>query len=157
MLREGMRFVDFELPAHDGTTVSDARLAGRPYLIYFYPKAETPGCVREACALRDAWPALEAAGVTVFGVSYDSPAVNRAFAAKRNLPFLLLSDRDRELARAVGANHLLLPFPKRISYLVGADGTVLKAYPRVRPAEHARQVLTDFLRLRQDGGDDRGQ
>jgi len=157
MLREGMRFVDFELPAHDGTTVSSSQLAGRPYLIYFYPKAETPGCVREACALRDAWPELEAAGVAVYGVSYDAPRVNRAFAAKRGLPFLLLSDRDHELARAVGATHLLLPFPKRISYLVGAQGTVLAAYPRVRPGEHARQVLADFQHLRQDGGDDRGQ
>ncbi len=83
----------------------------------------------------------------VFGVSYDTPEVNRAFAAKNNLPFLLLSDRDRSLAKAVGANRALLPVPKRISYLVGADGTILKAYPSVSPSEHAAEVVADYRAL----------
>jgi peroxiredoxin Q/BCP len=79
----------------------------------------------------------------VYGVSYDSPDTNRAFAAKHRLPFLLLSDSDRQLARQVGAAIPLLPFPKRISYLVGADGKVLKAYPKVKPETHAEEVLAD--------------
>jgi peroxiredoxin Q/BCP len=83
----------------------------------------------------------------VYGVSYDSPKDNRAFAEKYHLPFLLLSDRDRELAAAVGAKATLLPVPKRVSYLVGADGVVLKAYPKVSPADHAAEVLTDFKAL----------
>jgi peroxiredoxin Q/BCP len=83
----------------------------------------------------------------VYGVSYDSPETNRAFAEKHRLPFLLLSDTDRELARAVGAAIPLLPFPRRISYLVGADGAVLKAYPKVAPATHAEEVLADYRAL----------
>lgn len=147
MLEPGTPFPDFELPAHDGSTVSARNLAGSAYLIYFYPKADTPGCTKEACQLRDSWADLKDAGLKVFGVSYDSPEDNRAFAAKYRLPFLLLSDRDHALADAVGASRLLLPFPKRISYLVGADGSVLKAYPSVTPSEHAQEVLADFEAL----------
>lgn len=84
----------------------------------------------------------------VFGVSYDTPEANRSFAEKNNLPFLLLSDRERSLAKAVGASRALLPVPKRISYLVGPDGTVLKAYPSVSPSEHAAEVVHDYRALR---------
>jgi peroxiredoxin Q/BCP len=85
--------------------------------------------------------------VSVYGVSYDSPETNRAFAETHHLPFLLLSDTDRTLARAVGAAIPLLPFPKRVSYLIGADGTVLKAYSKVVPATHGEEVLEDFRAL----------
>ena len=83
----------------------------------------------------------------MYGVSYDSPETNRAFAEKHRLPFLLLSDTDRTLARAVGASIPLLPVPKRVSYLIDADGTVLKAYPKVNPATHAEEVLRDYREL----------
>jgi peroxiredoxin Q/BCP len=147
MIEHGSPFPEFELPAHDGSTVSSASLAGRAYLLYFYPKAATPGCTREACELRDHWSELAAADLEVYGVSYDPPEANRAFAERQRLPFLLLSDRDRSLAGTVGAARLLLPVPKRISYLVGADGRVLKAYPSVTPSAHAAEVLEDFKRL----------
>ncbi len=81
------------------------------------------------------------------GVSYDTPEKNREFADKNGLPFRLLSDSDHALAKKVGASRALMPFAKRISYLVGADGTVLVAYPKVDPATHAREVLEDFRRL----------
>jgi peroxiredoxin Q/BCP len=84
----------------------------------------------------------------VLGVSYDSPETNRQFAAANHLPFRLLSDRDRALARAVGAAIPLLPFPKRVSVLVGTDGRVLKTYPSVKPAAHAAEVIEDFRALR---------
>ena len=80
----------------------------------------------------------------MYGVSYDSPETNRSFAERHHLPFLLLSDTDHTLARAVGAAIPLLPVPKRVSYLIGADGTVMKAYPKVSPATHAEEVLDDF-------------
>ncbi len=86
-------------------------------------------------------------------MSYDSPETNRAFAERQHLPFLLLSDTDRTLARAVGAAIPLLPVPRRVSYLVGADGTVLKAYPRVTPATHAEEVLRDYRSLTAAEGD----
>lgn len=143
MLKPGDPFPTFELTAHDGSVVRSEDLAGKPYLIYFYPKADTPGCTKEACAFRDSWDDVKAAGLTVLGVSYDSPESNRKFAEKYHLPFLLLSDRDRALAKKVGAARALIPVPKRISYLVGPDGRVVKAYPDVSPSKHAGEVLTD--------------
>jgi peroxiredoxin Q/BCP len=80
----------------------------------------------------------------VLGVSYDTPEKNRKFAEKNSLPFRLLSDRDHELAKSVGAARPLIPFAKRISYLVGPDGVVIEAYPNVDPSTHARDVLDDY-------------
>ncbi len=147
MLTTGEIFPSFELQAHDDTVVSSSDLEGSVYLVYFYPKADTPGCTKEACALRDAWSDLKDAEIRVFGVSYDTPRSNRAFAEKFSLPFLLLSDSDKVLAKAVGADRFLIPVPKRISYLVGTDGRILKAYPSVSPSKHAEDVLTDFESL----------
>lgn len=144
MLEPGMPFPAFTLTAHDGSTVRSADLAGSPYLIYYYPKADTPGCTKEACAFRDSWDTVTESGLTVLGVSYDTPEANRKFADKYHLPFLLLSDSDHALAKQVGAARSLIPVPKRISYLVGADGLVLKAYPSVDPADHAGEVLRDL-------------
>jgi peroxiredoxin Q/BCP len=83
----------------------------------------------------------------VLGVSFDSPETNRDFAASNDLPFRLLTDRDRALAKAVGASRALLPLPKRVSYLVGADGRVLNAYPEVDPKTHAAEVIKDLRAL----------
>jgi peroxiredoxin Q/BCP len=98
----------------------------------------------EANQLRDSWHDLQDLGIEVLGVSYDKPEKNRAFAEKNSLPFRLLSDRDHELAKSVGAARSLIPFAKRISYLVGSDGTVLKNYPDVDPKTHAQEVLEDY-------------
>ena len=81
------------------------------------------------------------------GVSYDKPEANRNWAEKNDLPFKLLSDREKTLAKAVGAARSVIPVPKRISYLIGADGTVLVAYPDVNPGAHAEEVLADLERL----------
>ena len=83
----------------------------------------------------------------MLGVSYDTPEKNRLFAEKNALPFRLLSDRDHELAKSVGAARALVPFAKRISYLVGPDGVVLEAYPQVDPGTHANEVLEDYRAL----------
>ena len=147
MLTTGEDFPSFELQAHDDSVVSSSALEGSIYLVYFYPKADTPGCTKEACAFRDAWSELKDAEIKVFGVSYDTPRSNRAFAEKFSLPFLLLSDSDKALAKSVGADRLLIPVPKRISYLVGADGKILKAYPSVSPSSHAEDVLKDLNQL----------
>lgn len=148
MLKTGEEFPSFELQAHNGSTVSSSDLEGSMYLVYFYPKADTPGCTKEACTFRDSWSELREAEVQVFGVSYDTPQANGAFAEKFNLPFLLLSDSDKSLAKSVGADRLLIPVPKRISYLVGADGTVLMPYPSVSPSSHASDVLKDVAQVR---------
>ena len=80
----------------------------------------------------------------MLGVSYDTPEKNRKFAEKNALPFRLLSDGDHELAKSVGAARPLIPFAKRISYLVGPDGVVIEAYPKVDPSTHAQEVLDDY-------------
>jgi len=144
MIEAGSPFPDFSLVAHDGSTISSDGLEGTPFLVYFYPKADTPGCTKEACSFRDSWAGVQMAGLRVFGVSYDKPETNRKFAEKYGLQFLLLSDRDKTLASAVGAKTILIPVPKRISYLVGADGLVLKAFPKVDPSRHAAEVLSDL-------------
>ena len=81
------------------------------------------------------------------GVSFDKPDTNKKWAEKNDLPFKLLSDREKTLAKQVGAARSMIPLPKRISYLVGADGTILVAYPDVKPGEHAAEVLADLERL----------
>ena len=85
--------------------------------------------------------------MNVIGVSFDKPESNRKWAEKNNLPFKLLSDREKALAKQVDATRSMIPLPKRISYLVGADGAVLVAYPDVKPGEHAAEVLADLERL----------
>ena len=85
--------------------------------------------------------------MSVVGVSYDKPESNRKWAEKNDLPFKLLSDREKTLAKAVGAARSMLPLPKRISYRIGDDGAVLVAYPDVKPGDHAVEVLADLERL----------
>ncbi len=85
--------------------------------------------------------------MNVVGVSFDKPDANKKWAEKNNLPFKLLSDREKTLGKQVGAARSMIPLPKRISYLVGADGVVLLAYPDVKPGEHAEEVLADLERL----------
>lgn len=90
--------------------------------------------------------------MNVVGVSFDKPDTNKKWAEKNDLPFKLLSDREKTLAKQVGAARSMIPLPKRISYLVGADGAIVVAYPDVKPGEHAAEVLADLERL--EIGDD---
>ncbi len=148
MLKAGDRFPDWTLKDQTGAVVSSADLAGSTYLLWYYPKAMTPGCTAEGCGLRDAFDAFSAAGVTIVGVSFDDPEANAKFVAKENFPFRLLSDEDRALAVAVGAaDSPKRLWARRISYLVGPDGTVLRAYADVDPRTHAEQVLADVRTL----------
>lgn len=145
MLAKGASFPEWKLVDHAGKERSSAELAGKPYLLWYYPRASTPGCTAEGRGFRDAYAEISSAGLAVFGVSFDKPAANAEFAAAEEFPFPLLSDTERTLAVAVGA--AAKPdqwYAKRISYLVGPDGKVLVAYDDVDPKEHAGQVLGDF-------------
>ncbi len=105
------------VPAHDGKDVDLARAGAAGWtLVYFYPKADTPGCTRQACSLRDAWDQLTAKGVKVFGVSLDGVDAQRAFRTKHKLPFTLLADKGARLADAFGVPHLA-GFAKRQAFL----------------------------------------
>jgi peroxiredoxin Q/BCP len=145
LLNAGDPFPSWSLRDQTGATVTSKDLAGKTYLVWFYPKAMTPGCTAEGGGLRDNFEAFKAKGVEVLGVSFDTPEENAQFVAKEKFPFRLLSDKARDLAFAVGAADTKdQPVARRISYLVGPDGKVKVAYGKVIPEAHASEVLTDL-------------
>jgi peroxiredoxin Q/BCP len=147
LLERGDPFPSWTLTDQAGVKVSSGHLAGKTYLLWFYPKAMTPGCTAEGQGLRDHYAAFQEKKVEVFGVSFDSPADNKAFVDAERFPFRLLSDSDRKLAVAVGAaDSPEQAFTRRISYLVGPDGKVRETYGTVTPARHAEDVLSDLPR-----------
>jgi thioredoxin-dependent peroxiredoxin len=137
---------DFTAPAQNGTSVHLAALKGKPVVLYFYPKDETPGCTKEACSFRDSWKDLEKTGATLIGVSADSADSHKGFAANHQLPFLLISDPDGSLGSKFGVP-FGTPFPghhQRQTVVIGADGKVIKVYRKVDVTQHAAQVLEDL-------------
>ena len=137
---------DFKLKDQNGTEHSLSYHRGNYVLIYFYPKDDTPGCTKEACVIRDMYKDFEMNGVKVFGISADSIESHHAFAEKYGLPFSLLSDPDKKVIRAYGAEGTV--FNKRISYLIGPDGLIAKTYPEVDPAHHGADILKDIYGLK---------
>jgi len=133
---------DFTASAQDGIPVHLAALRGKPVVVYFYPKDETPGCTKEACSFRDAWQAIAKSGAVLIGISADSRESHRDFVQHYNLPFLLLSDADGSIGGSYG-----VPFAgrhKRQTIVIGADGIVRKVYRTVNVSEHAAQILDDL-------------
>ncbi len=145
LLNVGDTFPTWSLRDHTGAVVTSQSLAGKPYLLWYYPKAQTPGCTTEGRGLRDRFADFQKQGVEVLGVSFDEPAANAAFVKAEGFPFRLLSDTDHALARKVGAaSSDTQTVSSRISYLVGPDGKVKKVYGAVTPATHAGDVLSDL-------------
>jgi len=148
MLAKGAAFPAWKLRDQSGKERASSELAGKPYLLWFYPRASTPGCTAEGRGLRDSYAEITAAGLAVVGVSFDAPDANAAFATAEAFPFPLLSDTDRQLAMAVGAADApTQSYARRISYLVGSEGEVLIAYGDVDPKSHAMRVISDFREL----------
>jgi len=144
MLAAGARFPDWMLQDQTGTLRSSAEFAGKPYLLWFYPRASTPGCTAEGRGFRDAYAELQGEGLAIIGVSFDAPTANAGFARDEEFPFPLLSDTSKSLAIAVGAADSTLRWmARRVSYLIGPDGVVWVAYDSVGPQGHAAQVLAD--------------
>jgi peroxiredoxin Q/BCP len=131
---------DQTIPVH----LTDYR--GKRVVLYFYPKDNTPGCTREACAFRDGYAKLQNWGITIFGCSIDSADAHRAFAKKYGLPFPLLLDPDKKIAKDYGADNgiPILGLDKRITYVIGEDGRILAVYPQVDPGTHANQIIHDL-------------
>ncbi|NKE46353.1 thioredoxin-dependent thiol peroxidase [Roseomonas frigidaquae] len=144
---EGAPAPDFSMPASGGRTASLAELKGKPFLLYFYPKADTPGCTKQACGVQEALPALGKIGLTVIGVSPDPMKPIEKFAQKFNLTFPLASDEDHKVAEAYGVWVEKSMYGKtymgmeRSSFLVAADGRIAKVWRKVKPEAHAAQVL----------------
>lgn len=143
----------FSLQDQTGTLRSLTDYSGTWVVIYFYPKDDTPGCTKEACAIADIYNDFATLGVTVLGVSKDSPKSHKKFAEKYNLPFTLLSDESTEMIQAYGAWVEKSMYGKkymgtdRITYLVNPEGKIVKVYPKVDPASHALEILNDLKEL----------
>lgn len=146
-LVEGAKAPAFKLTASGGWEVSSAALKGKPYLLYFYPKADTPGCTTQACGVQEALPQLGKLGLTIIGVSPDALPPIEKFAKKYGLEFPLASDPEHKLADAYGTWVEKSMYGRkymgmeRSSFLIGADGTIARIWRKVKPAEHAAQVL----------------
>jgi thioredoxin-dependent peroxiredoxin len=126
--------------------ISLAELRGKKIILYFYPKDETPGCTKEACAFRDSYERFKDAGIVVLGCSVQSAQQHTAFIKKYHLPFGLLLDPDKKIATEYGAANgiPILSLDRRITYVIGGDGRILKVYPDVDPSQHASQILGDL-------------
>ena len=141
MVEEGKPAPDFELESDSGETVKLSDLRGKPVVLYFYPRDDTPGCTRQACGIRDAWSEFERAGALVYGVSADTAASHGKFKAKYSLPFPLLADPEHKLGEPYGVAREGKNSYERSTFVIGADGNVAKIMRRVNPDQHADQVL----------------
>ena len=147
MVEVGKPAPDFELTSDAGETVKLSDLRGRPVVLYFYPKDDTPGCTTQACGIRDAWCDFEQRGAVVLGVSPDSETSHVSFKEKHGLPFTLLADPDHSTADEYGVWVEKKNYGKtywgieRSTFVIDADGTVSKVMRRVKPDTHADDVL----------------
>ncbi len=143
----GSKAPDFRLQDQEGRWLSSKDLRGAPYVLYFYPKDDTPGCTQEACDFRDAISAFKRAGARVIGVSPDSIATHAKFAAKQRLPFTLLSDNSRDLCNAFGAWVKKRLYGReymgveRSTFVIGSSGVVRRVWRGVKVPGHAAAVL----------------
>ena len=146
-LKEGGLAPGFTATTNGGGKVSLSDFRGKHVILYFYPRDNTPGCTKEACAFRDDYGAFAGKGAVVLGVSADSAESHDKFAGKYRLPFTLVSDADKKIAQAYGAwgekTFLGRKYQgmHRVTFLIGPDGKIKKVWPAVKPAEHAREVL----------------
>ncbi len=149
-LKEGDKAPDFAVNDGEGNTVRSKDLKGKKYVLYFYPKDDTPGCTKEACSFRDSWSKFKRRGIEVFGVSLDSEKSHQKFTEKYSLPFRLLADTDRKLSESYGTygekkfmgrkymgNH-------RMTFLIDEKGKIKKIFEKVKPEDHAEEVLAAF-------------
>jgi peroxiredoxin Q/BCP len=147
VVTEGQLAPDFELQSDAGETVRLADLKGKPVVLYFYPKDDTPGCTKQACGIRDAWDAFRERGAVVLGVSPDDEGSHAKFKRKYGLPFTLLADPDHRLADEYGfwvqksmAGKKYMGI-ERSTVVIDSDGNVARVFRKVKPDEHAEHVL----------------
>jgi len=138
---------DFTLQTDENLTVSLSNYAGKPVVLFFYPRADTPGCTIEACGFRDQFEKIQAAGAVVLGISRDTPKAQAKFRAKFNLPYTLLADVDEKVCNQFGVLKEKNMYGKmvfgieRTTFVIGPDQTLLHVFPKVTPAGHAEEVL----------------
>jgi peroxiredoxin Q/BCP len=140
-LAAGAPAPDVTFAVHTGEALALSSLRGKPVVVYFYPKDDTPGCTVEAQEIRDLHAELQRTGAVIIGVSTDGRDSHRAFAEKHALPFLLASDESGEVAKAFGVA-LKNGKASRVSFVIAPDGKVKRAFPQVTPKGHAAELLT---------------
>ena len=146
-LKEGDPAPNFTADTSGGGRLSLSDFAGKNVILYFYPKDDTPGCTKEACAFRDSYSQFQDAGAVVLGVSPDPVKSHDKFVSKFNLPFTLVADADKQIVEAygvwgektfMGRKYLGV---HRVTFLIGPDGRIKRIWPKVKPEEHAAEVL----------------
>ena len=147
MLEAGIKAPNFTLPDKDGNPISLSDFLGRKVVLYFYPKDNTPGCTRQACAFAEAYDRFREKDVAVIGISKDSTASHQKFAAKFDLPFILLSDPELQAIQAYDVWQEKKLYGKvsmgvvRTSYLIDEEGVIRQVLPKVKPDTNAAEVL----------------
>jgi peroxiredoxin Q/BCP len=144
---------DFTLPDQNGEPVTLSALKGKPIVLFFYPRANTPGCTIEACSFRDHYGKLTRAGLTVLGISPDTSKAQKKFEEKFDLPYLLLADAEKEVAQLYGVLKEKNMYGKKVmgiertTFLIAPDGTIRQVWRKVKPEGHAEQVLAGAASL----------
>jgi peroxiredoxin Q/BCP len=147
MIKEGRKAPNFKLEAADGSVVELEELRGKTVVLYFYPKDDTPGCTREACGFQENLARIKRAGAVVLGVSPDSVASHQRFREKYELGFPLLADPDKKVATKYGAFGEKVMYGKKVqgmirsTFVIDAEGTMRKVFPRVKVDGHVEKVL----------------
>lgn len=150
MIEAGQKAPEFTLTDENGDSISLSQFRGKKVVVYFYPKDDTPGCTKEACGFRDNYDSILAKGAVVIGISADSEASHAKFKKKYDLPFYLASDPEKKAITAFGAWGEKKVYGKsyegilRSTFVIDEEGKVLNAYPNVKAATHADEVLGDL-------------
>jgi len=145
---------DFTLPDQNGEPVTLSSLKGKPIVLFFYPRANTPGCTIEACGFRDQYGKLTRAGLTVLGISPDTPKAQKSFEEKFSLPYTLLADADKEVANLYGVLKEKNMYGKKVmgiertTFLIDAGGAIAHVWRKVKPEGHPDQVLAEAKKHR---------
>jgi peroxiredoxin Q/BCP len=144
--QQGESLPDLELTTESGEHIGTGELTGQRTVLYFYPKDDTPGCTKEACAFRDRMNDYAKAGIQVYGVSLDSPESHHTFREKYGLNFPLLTDEDGRASEALGVLGERGK-ARRVTFLLDPEGRISKVYPEVSPQTHAEEILEDAASL----------
>lgn len=150
MLKEGSKAPDFSLNDENGKTWTLADFSGKKLVLYFYPRDNTPGCTTEACGFRDSYQVFKDRGIEVVGVSPDTEASHRKFREKFNLPFILLTDPDKQVLQEYGAYGEKMMYGKKVmgvirsTFVIDESGTIIKVFPKVSPDKHVKELLEIF-------------
>jgi peroxiredoxin Q/BCP len=147
MPQQGQRLPEVEFVTESGERLSSGNLRGQKTVLYFYPKDDTPGCTKEACAFRDRMEDYRDADIRVYGVSLDSPESHRRFREKHGLNFPLLTDEGGRASEALGVLREGGEKANRVTFLLDPGGEIVRVYPEVSPETHADEILEDAASL----------